>query len=274
MKLSHLVWKSPSPKSGLQYQRKKPHSTVFSGIYLTYHLSDIRIINIMQVSYSFFVKLSRNTIPYLTVHSYEPQAKYYKGMHCTILVQWLVLKKVFYIWAVTCVFQQCGILTSVDSDEPVQPPFELRISKRYLVSSSTLIEYQATSKGSGQTAHMCRLIWVFAGRTYHIVGINMSQLIYICLFREFLTQLQDDFLFSCGKQTWPSQLLFIICFRLNIYSYSKCPKISNTFLFLLLNKMLVMRAGIHKMLVRITNMEDPDQTASEEAVWSGSVLFV
>ena len=27
------------------------------------------------------------------------------------------------IWAVTCDFQQCGILTSVDSDEHVQPPF-------------------------------------------------------------------------------------------------------------------------------------------------------
>ena len=27
------------------------------------------------------------------------------------------------IWAATCDFQQCGILTSVDSDEPVQPPF-------------------------------------------------------------------------------------------------------------------------------------------------------
>ena len=31
------------------------------------------------------------------------------------------------IWAVTCDFQQCGILTSVDSDEPVQPPFKLRV---------------------------------------------------------------------------------------------------------------------------------------------------
>ena len=28
--------------------------------------------------------------------------------------------------AVTCDFQQCGILTSVDSDEHVQPPFKLR----------------------------------------------------------------------------------------------------------------------------------------------------
>ena len=33
------------------------------------------------------------------------------------------------IIAVTCDFQQCGILTSVDSDEPVQPPFKLRNSK-------------------------------------------------------------------------------------------------------------------------------------------------
>ena len=28
--------------------------------------------------------------------------------------------------AVACDFQQCGILTCVDSDEPVQPPFKLR----------------------------------------------------------------------------------------------------------------------------------------------------
>ena len=29
-----------------------------------------------------------------------------------------------------------------------------------------------------------------------------------------------------------------------------------------------------QMLIRIANMEDPDQTASSEAVWSGSALFV
>ena len=40
----------------------------------------------------------------------------------------------------------------------------------------------------------------------------------------------------------------------------------NTFLFLFLNKMLDIVAEIHKMLVRIANREDPDQTASEEAV--------
>ena len=32
------------------------------------------------------------------------------------------------------------------------------------------------------------------------------------------------------------------------------------------NKMLVFRAGIHKMLPRIANSEDPDQTASLEEV--------
>ena len=33
-----------------------------------------------------------------------------------------------------------------------------------------------------------------------------------------------------------------------------------------LNKMIVIRAEINKLLVRIANREDPDQTASSEAV--------
>ena len=40
-------------------------------------------------------------------------------------------------------------------------------------------------------------------------------------------------------------------------------------LFLFSSKMLVYRAGIQKMVVRIANREDPDQTVS-----SGSALFV
>ena len=60
--------------------------------------------------------------------------------------------------AVTCDFQQCGIFTSVDSDERVQPPFKLRNSKSYSVSSFTLIHIQATSKGSDQSARMRRLV--------------------------------------------------------------------------------------------------------------------
>ena len=49
-------------------------------------------------------------------------------------------------------------------------------------------------------------------------------------------------------------------------SHGKCSKITNTFTFLFLDKTMVFRAGIHKMLVRMANREDPDQTASSEAV--------
>ena len=31
---------------------------------------------------------------------------------------------------------------------------------------------------------------------------------------------------------------------------------------------------IHKMVILIANRKDPEQTASSEAVWSGSALFV
>ena len=47
------------------------------------------------------------------------------------------------IWAATCDYQQCGILTSVDSDESVQPPFKFRNSKWCSVSSLTVIEYSS-----------------------------------------------------------------------------------------------------------------------------------
>ena len=49
--------------------------------------------------------------------------------------------------------------------------------------------------------------------------------------------------------------------------YSKCSNIWNTFRFS--NKMMVFKAGIHKILVRIANGVDPDQTASEKSslIW-------
>ena len=46
-------------------------------------------------------------------------------------------------WTVTCDFQQCGILTWIDSDEPVQPPLNLRSSKWCAFSSLTFIEYSS-----------------------------------------------------------------------------------------------------------------------------------
>ena len=50
-----------------------------------------------------------------------------------------------------------------------------------------------------------------------------------------------------------------------IYMYGKCSKF-RTLSFLFSNNMMVIRAGIHKLLVRIANRVDPDQTASSEAV--------
>ena len=46
-------------------------------------------------------------------------------------------------WAMTCDFQQCDVLTSVNSDEPVKPPFKIRNSKWCSVSSLTVIEYSS-----------------------------------------------------------------------------------------------------------------------------------
>ena len=61
---------------------------------------------------------------------------------------------------------------------------------------------------------------------------------------------------------------------LTLSNYRKCSQILNTFLFLFSAKIMVIRAGIHKIHVRIANREDPDQTASSEAVLFGSSLFV
>ena len=45
------------------------------------------------------------------------------------------------IWALAWYFQQCGILTCVDSDEPLQPLFKLRNTKCCFDSSLTVIGY-------------------------------------------------------------------------------------------------------------------------------------
>ena len=75
-------------------------------------------------------------------------------------------------WATACDFQQCGILTSVDSKELVQPQNDV-----WSVAQQSW-NIQATSESYGQTAHMCRLIEGFAGHTYQIVGNLMSRLKY------------------------------------------------------------------------------------------------
>ena len=51
--------------------------------------------------------------------------------HTYYLIKWR------HNWDAICDFQQCGFLTSVDSDEPVQPSFKPRISKCCSVNSLT-----------------------------------------------------------------------------------------------------------------------------------------
>ena len=46
-------------------------------------------------------------------------------------------------WASAWDFQQCGILTCLDSDEPLQPPVKLKNSKWCSVNSLTIIEYSS-----------------------------------------------------------------------------------------------------------------------------------
>ena len=75
-------------------------------------------------------------------------------------------------WAAT----QCSILTSVDSDEPVQPPFKLTNSKRCSTSSLTLIKYS-----SDYVAKALISLCICAGwfEALLIVGNLMSRLNYI-----------------------------------------------------------------------------------------------
>ena len=85
-----------------------------------------------------------------------------------------------------------------------------------------------------------------------------------------------------GHVTKPlEQTVILYFFVLSIIKSNKWYQIytvtvlnSEHFSLSVLNKMLVFRAGSHKMLIRKANREDPDQTASSEAVWSGSALFV
>ena len=58
---------------------------------------------------------------------------------------------------------------------------------------------------------------------------------------------------------WP----FYTGFTVQTFQYSKCSKILSTFLLLFSKKLLAIRAWIHKIFVRIANMEDPNLTASE-----------
>ena len=63
-------------------------------------------------------------------------------------------------------------------------------------------------------------------------------------------------------------------FNLQFNIYGKCSYISNTLPFLFSKIIMAIRAGIHKILLRIPNREDPDQSASSEEVKKQSDLVL
>ena len=89
---------------------------------------------------------SNQVIPHITgVRSYASNIFFISNNY--ISIGWITENGTSWnwniIWAVTCAFQQCGILTSVDSDEPVQPRFKLRNSKWCSVNSLKVIKYSS-----------------------------------------------------------------------------------------------------------------------------------
>ena len=108
----------------------------------------------------------------------------------------------------TCDFQQCGILTNVDSDEPLQPPLSLETSNYVQSVAKHSYNIQVTSKGSDQTAHMRRLISAFTGHTYHIAGTLMWWLNYLS-FKAY---------FGAQKTVNHSQIYSDIFGKLHIYT--------------------------------------------------------
>ena len=74
-----------------------------------------------------------------------PQAfrKFSFSLFLSFSVQYPTMVCKYTNWAVTWDFQQCGILTWMDSDKPVQSPFKLRNSNCCSVSSLAVMDYSS-----------------------------------------------------------------------------------------------------------------------------------
>ena len=77
-------------------------------------------------------------------------------------------------WAVTRAFQQCGILTRVDSDESVLPSFRLRNTKWFSVSSLTFIEYSSDYQRLWSDCAYARAGWSEALLFTHTTLLEIS----------------------------------------------------------------------------------------------------
>ena len=95
---------------------------------------------------------------------------------------WIFRIKV--IWAASWQNQQNDCAPSEDSDQPGHPPSLIRcpvwsessLCAQWVAKDPSFLSVD--SEDSDQTGRMHRLIWVFAGRTDHLVGFVMRRLIY------------------------------------------------------------------------------------------------
>ena len=90
-----------------------------------------------------------------------------------------------HIWASACDFQQCGILTCVDTDKPVQHPVN---SKWCLVRSLTVQEYSSDSQRLWSDCAYAQaglsLCWShipYCWKSHVLAQLCLSQNIYVCL---------------------------------------------------------------------------------------------
>ena len=112
-------------------------------------------------------------------------------------------------------FQQCGILTSVDWDEPVQSSFRLRNSKWCSVSSLTLMGYSSIKQRLWSDCAYAQADLRLCWRTYHIVGNLRHWLNYVCMYsfmpssiyqsspKEGRKEGKDQELIQSKYHTWP-----------------------------------------------------------------------
>ena len=115
----------------------------------------------------------------------------------------------------TCIKKpwQCGILTCIDSDEPVKPPLKFRTSKWRSVSSLTAIEY--SSDLHRLWSDCARLVWAFAGRIYHINGNLVATQIFFIQFC-----MKKAFLSAPPFETGPVTNFWGTCHKLTLYVQS------------------------------------------------------
>ena len=90
------------------------------------------------------------------------------------------------------------------------------------------------------------LFKIYVGEVYHWIYVRKSRFEYSYPLI-LLSPIRFDYMF------WVLKMVSSV--MVGKKGYSRCSKISNTFLFLFLNKTFVFRAGIKKMLVRMETEE-------------------